>query len=524
MRRDLIRLALSLASPVISAALLQAQTQSSPAPSLPPAYTLHANTRLVLTDVTVTDRNGDPVHGLPRSAFHITEGKRDEDIASFEEHRGLPDAPVAAVANVPAENGVYNNEFLLHAPPVLNVLVIDITNIAIEDQMYLNFEITQFLNNLPPGQMLAIYGRSGPASVLLQNFTADRNLLVAALHREIPRFPPRGPEYLSDVATLEQIARYLGDLPGRKNVLWFTGGSTLFLRPDASPFQDTASLRRVYDELEANRIAVYPIDARGLTVSSARGMFEQHALMNDVAEATGGRAFYNNNGLRQIAAKVTTTGADFYTLTYIPHNYEEDKKWHKVRITLDGPAYTLSYRRGYFADGVNTSPERGTGSVAVLAANGSTSSAQIGSRTSPIVFRARILPMPGDSAAAGVSSQETKPPRKPKKGAMPYSVHYTIPADSLTVASAGGRAAIQVLLAAFAFNQDGSVVDRHLQRVTVNVNEANLRRDPHGEVPLDQQLQLVKGDMYIVLAILDEASGRSGNLQVAMRIAAPPKS
>jgi cytochrome oxidase Cu insertion factor (SCO1/SenC/PrrC family) len=46
-----------------------AQSTVTPPSTQQPVYTLHANTRVVLTDVTVTDQKGNPVHGLNASAL-----------------------------------------------------------------------------------------------------------------------------------------------------------------------------------------------------------------------------------------------------------------------------------------------------------------------------------------------------------------------------------------------------------------------------------------------------------------------
>ena len=97
----------------------------------------------------------------------------------------------------------------------------------------------------------------------MQNFTSDHKLLLDAVHKAIPRFPPHEREYLTDFDTLHQLALSLSQLPGRKNILWFSGGSTSFLMPDAIPVED-AAWRNLYDELDQERIAIYPIDARGL--------------------------------------------------------------------------------------------------------------------------------------------------------------------------------------------------------------------------------------------------------------------
>ncbi len=513
------------------ATLLHAQTPPAPSPPADqPAYTLHTSTRLVLTDVTVTDRAGNPVHNLPATAFHILDGKTPQDISSFEEHTAADNAeqtPTVATTDIARPKGVYSNDFLRHAPPVLNIIVLDLTTIQMEDQMYLSYELGQFLKSFPAGQPLAMYERDGPITVLLQNFTTDRNLLLAAVHKGLPRFPPRGAFYLNDLDTLSQLSTYLSDLPGRKNLLWFSSGSSLFLQPDATQFQDIAAVRRVYDSLEANRIAVYPIDARGLTVGSVFGMVGQHVLMSEVAEATGGHAFYNTNGLKEAVQKVTATGGDFYSLTYSPHGYKEDKKWHKVRITLDGEPYNLSYRRGYFADGFNAKAPQSGRSLTHLFASGSTGTDQAAANTAPIVFQARVLPVSGSDISPllpNTPGPNQKAPPKPKRGAIPYGIRYTVSADDLTISPApDGKHTIQIVVAAFAYNDYGSVVDQHVQRMILTLNEESLRLHPHAEVPLDLQLQLAKGEIYLMLAVVDEASGRSGNLQIAMDVPAPPK-
>jgi hypothetical protein len=51
---------------------------------------------------------------------------------------------------------------------------------------------------------------------------------------------------------MRQIAIYLGQISGRKNVIWFSGGSSLFLRRDADnvAFENNAQWRNLYNELE----------------------------------------------------------------------------------------------------------------------------------------------------------------------------------------------------------------------------------------------------------------------------------
>jgi VWFA-related protein len=187
-RTSILVLALFLSS---EALFLPTQSQEQSAARTPPGkstYTFQTNTRVVLTDVTVIDANGNPIHGLPQSVFRIFDNKQPQVIASLEEHAGLPAATLQSASTA----GVYSNDYLLHLPAVLNIVLIDIADIDMADQMYLNYELTRFLNEQPDGQPLAIYLRAGSGCFLVQNFTSDRKLLLDAVHAAIPRFPPQG--------------------------------------------------------------------------------------------------------------------------------------------------------------------------------------------------------------------------------------------------------------------------------------------------------------------------------------------
>jgi VWFA-related protein len=156
-RTAILVLALFLSS---EALFLPTQSQEQSAAQTPPGqstYTFQTNTRVVLTDVTVTDTNGNPIHGLPQSVFHVFDNKQPQVIASLEEHAGLPATTLQSASTA----GVYSNDYLLHLPAVLNIVLIDIANIDMADQMYLNYELTRYLNEQPDGQPLAVYLRAG---------------------------------------------------------------------------------------------------------------------------------------------------------------------------------------------------------------------------------------------------------------------------------------------------------------------------------------------------------------------------
>jgi VWFA-related protein len=501
------------------ALFLPAQSQEQSAVQTPPdqsTYAFHANTRVVLTDAIVTDANGNPVHGLPQSVFRIFDNKQPQVIASFEEHTRIRAATIQSASTT----GVYSNDYLLHLPAVLNIVLIDIANLDMADQMYLNYELTKFLNEQTEGQPLAIYLRAGSGCFLVQNFTSDRKLLLDAVHKAIPRFPPHGREYLSDFDTLRQIVVSLSQLHGRKNVLWFSGGSTSFLIPNAVPFEDDAAWRDLYDQLDQERIAIYPIDARGLISPDLLPFLtlaEQHMAMDSVAQATGGQAFYNSNGLKEITEHLLESDDCFYTLTYSPSNLHFDNKWHEVQVAVDGTSYRLSYRSGYFADGAFHEKDQTTRPRTRLLANGE--KLEVSElRDRPIIFRASVL-QASDLAVANLDKASASLPLPQRqKGSVPFLIHYTVPIGALQIRIVDGRHKVVLGITAIGLNRDGSVVEHKAYQVTMTVPDDVLFRSPDLPITVDQQIDLSKDDKFLHLGVWDAVNGRFGNIEIPLEV------
>jgi len=74
---------------------------NAPSPSDVPAPTIRVNTRLVLVDVVVTDKQGKPVPALSRDAFAVEEGGKPQKISVFETPQAsqLPQAPALPPAS-----------------------------------------------------------------------------------------------------------------------------------------------------------------------------------------------------------------------------------------------------------------------------------------------------------------------------------------------------------------------------------------------------------------------------------------
>jgi VWFA-related protein len=487
----------------------------------------HTGTRIVLTDVTVLDAKGQPVRGLKQSDFTISdEGKR-QKIKSFEAHA---DRAQPILADAPQKRGMYSNAALLHPPAVVNVWLLDTTTIELVNQMYFAHELTQMVNALPADEPVAIYWRAGQMINLLQNFTSDHELLLAAVHKALPRMRTQDAQYTTDVDTLEQLIAAMSDLPGRKNVLWFSGGSSLYLRrrADETPAPGL-DLRPVFDGLEAERIAIYPIDVRGLTWATSDMMRDQHGAMHDVADSTGGQAFFNNNDVPGATAQFMATDGSFYTLTYAPDDLHHDKKWHAVDVKVKG-GYRLSFRNGYFDDDSAGRSVSAPTPKRPLLADGKAAEAP-NTHLEPIIFQARVmaaadLPEDAVDSAAGTTSGPaagTGPaPVKPVPARrVAYSIRYFVPAAAFQQSVEDGKGAVTAGAAILAVNDYGRPVAHAIQVFKLNFDPQQVQATPNGLLSLDQEIDVPKGQTYLYLAVWDTATGRVGTLQLSLEVTKP---
>jgi hypothetical protein len=212
---------------------------------------------------------------------------------------------------------------------------------------------------------------------ILQDYTTDRDLLLKALNDYTPS-PPLGTDpsrsssgpYSAEhggakditadsgrgarleedyyrqrridltLATLLTIATHITGASHRNSIIWITDGVPL--RSD-----DDSRFQRALDAINDANIALYPIDARGLSP-------DPHAAVDDLildsfAHSTGGQAFYNHNDLDRAIAQAMAAPRFTYLLGFYLTQPDLDGRFHKLRVSVDKPGVSLSYRTGYTA-------------------------------------------------------------------------------------------------------------------------------------------------------------------------------
>jgi VWFA-related protein len=371
--------------PALIALPIVSQTASpAAAAALPPG------TAMVVTDVTVQDKSGQPIRGLKASDFQVSENGAPQTIHYFQEHVPSP-ANAQEPAPMKLTEGEFSNISSIKPGETLNVLLLDALNTPSKDQAFMRQQLLKYAQSAPPGTHLAIFGLSTHLTQL-QSFNADPTVLKDAVgHKLIPRTSAllddsagksEAPEAAAEnsaeatalamtsanvaafeaqntsletdlhaqytLDALNTLAHYLGGFQGRKNLIWFSSSFPIDLLPATS--KDDALLQ-TSTRLSLAQVAVYPVDARSLMGNQAEGgAADQRTAMNALAEDTGGHAISNPTSLADAVQQAVTAGANYYTIAYAPTDPKQDGSLRTMHVALSGNSGAiLTYRKGFFA-------------------------------------------------------------------------------------------------------------------------------------------------------------------------------
>ena len=137
---------------------LSANTSRAQQPPIT-ARAIKVETRVVLVDIVVTDKQGQAVPGLRKENFRITEDGLAQSISSFDEHKGF--APVE-IKLPPMPPNVFTNFPVSRSADSVNVLLLDLLNTTLANQSFVRQQVLQFLGEVKPGTRLARGERAAP--------------------------------------------------------------------------------------------------------------------------------------------------------------------------------------------------------------------------------------------------------------------------------------------------------------------------------------------------------------------------
>jgi VWFA-related protein len=355
---------------------------------------------------------------------------------------------------------------------------------------------------------------------------------------------------------MQQLARYLSAIPGRKNVIWFSGSFPSLIPPDVSQgfqaFRTTYSyadeIRETAKMLSDARISVYPIDARGLAVSSVLSAANNHppvgntyspgtsqtayaaalsserdeivrdqATMQQIAKDTGGKAFVDTNDFAEAVSNVIENGSSYYTIGYVPARKQFDGQFHSFKVHLDDASYKLANRSGYYADAPDKPSAHHPGETSLFVA----ASRHGAPLATQISFVARVLPA-SDPLLQGATL--TKGPVGEGAAKLKGPVHRYIADLVLDMhgivfdTAADGSRVAHIELALVAYDADDMRVNYMEHALQLGLSPARFAGLMNSGVPIRAELDLPEGQGSIRIAIHDIASGRAGSLEVPLSV------
>ena len=164
-------------------------------------------------------------------------------------------------------------------------------------------------------------------------------------------------------AALEAVANHLAAIRGRKNLIWVSSGFPLVIDDRLmGPQAQTREVSRSTRAINNANVAVYPVDARGLigafistpdaktpvfaTLDNTRPNID---TMQEIAAATGGRAFFNTNAIGDAIGRAIDDSRVTYVLGYAPALAKPDGKFHDIEVKVNRSGLDVRHRKGYLA-------------------------------------------------------------------------------------------------------------------------------------------------------------------------------
>ena len=344
------------------------------------------------------------------------------------------------------------------------------------------------------------------------------------------------------IEAMKTLTRILGGLPGRKNVVWLTASLPFDLVPEDRNMTDAelladlpgqgrqrsvsvnaagayaAESRQLHGQeikeaeaqLASTNIAIYPVDVTGLMSGMESSATQQGSVFNDtaitdrviaglssqqasqgtmreVALQTGGKAYINQNEIKDGITLAVSDEKASYSLGYYPENKKWDGKFRNLKVKVDQGDTQLRYRNGFFA--LDPAQDKKANFEQDVAA-----ALEVGAPETQISFMAQAKP--------------TDP------GKM--RVVFLVDAHTLTAEDAGGGKKMNVNLYASVYSADGKNMGTKSLKVERTFDAATYQQllDKGMMVPIDMDMP-ARGQ-YLRLAVLDNKTGFIGTASGAV--------
>jgi VWFA-related protein len=411
----------------------QAAAQTAPAPAADPDPTFYESidVNVANVEVYVTDKQGKRVQGLTKDDFQVFEDGKPVEITNFfamSEGQPVADAGEEPGENAPAPDAIRPAIQKPDAQRLYLAIFLDNRTLVPATRKRVLDSVKDFVSHLQPGDRILLAGYDNSV-VIRQGLTNDPEALAAALD-DVSRAAPGGAsrdaerrrilrqidasdpvdqggesqralaaivlaeqlyqdiklfgtahleETRAALLALEKFVDSLAGLPGRKAVLYVSGGMSLrpaeaLMRAWESKFRSLGSsvgfspfdgrrddatpfLKNLIDHANANRVTFYALgsttELSGLSAESTASTvlttemavtetMNLQSSLEMIADGTGGLASIDASE-RPLIDRMRQDFDTYYSLGYVPLNGRDGKK-RKVEVKTRNAALTVRHR------------------------------------------------------------------------------------------------------------------------------------------------------------------------------------
>ena len=387
----------------VLAVTLQVLLLCSTLPSQQSDYIFHAQTDLVLVNVTVRDKDGNFARNLKPGDFSVFEDNKLQKIVSFDientdasatqevpQAKPMPEETSAKPTSTPTLASAVN-EFKDRR---LIVLFFDLSAMEPDEiDRSITSAVRYVDTQMAPADLVAIVSL-GNSLTVNQDFTMDHDLLK----KELLAFNTGGGQGFEEGSTgstegtpdtaqpftvddteynifntdrrleaLRSVAERLSHVQQKKSLIYFSSGM------DRTGIENQSELHAATNAAIRANLAIYTMDMRGLQAivaggeaqnASLRGVsaYSGQSMMNalnsnfttqetlvTLASDTGGRAFLDSNDFSKVFKSVQEDSSTYYMLGYHSTNPGQDGRYRHITVKVNVPGVKIDYRRGYYA-------------------------------------------------------------------------------------------------------------------------------------------------------------------------------
>jgi VWFA-related protein len=313
------------------------------------SFSLRVDVDLVTIEVASLDKDGKAVRHLKKEDFTLYEDGKKQEILSFDEVDGQ-------AATSPKEMPLMDQAGQ-HRGKTVMILFVD-SSIAPRFVKTSRESAWKFVREHMQPQDLFAVGTYVSSMQILQNFTSDREDVLAAIEKSTAYYATGGMMYFDDLLrSLEQINYAIARLKGQKSLLMYAsvglGSSPSIQTPYATALNSAKKSNVVYYTVDPNveftgsSPAFYPRPSIGESRGGPSSSGVVPTTLMSLAQASGGFSIYNTTSFNEELNKLDVQISNYYILGFQSSNPKHDGSFRKVEVKTNLKGVSLKHRSGY---------------------------------------------------------------------------------------------------------------------------------------------------------------------------------